>query len=64
VAGIRGAVSTRRLAAWLRKIEGRIVDGLKLSVDAVKANANRAPKFRLAEVRNDEPSSEEVSQPE
>jgi hypothetical protein len=64
VAGIRGAVSTRRLGAWLRKIAGRIVDGLKLSIESTKANANRAPKFRLAEVRNDGPSSEEVSQPE
>jgi hypothetical protein len=31
IAGDRGSVSTRSLARWLRRFEGRIVDGLKLS---------------------------------
>jgi hypothetical protein len=47
IAGNRGLVSTRRLGAWLRKIEGRVVGGLKLMVVAV----GHAQKFRPEVVR-------------
>ena len=56
IAGDRGAVSSRRLGAWLRKIQGRIVDGLRLVVVPSSATA-KAPRLRLegheAESRND-----------
>ena len=58
IAGDRGGVSTRRLARWLRRSEGRIVDGLKLGslpiTSAVRfrrllehdLSENRKPPFR------------------
>jgi hypothetical protein len=43
IAGVRSIISSRKLGIWLRRFEGRIVEGLKLTVEA----GGHAQKFRL-----------------
>jgi hypothetical protein len=46
LAGDRGNVSTRSLARWLRRHEGRIIDGLKLGSLPI-TSASRARQYHV-----------------
>ena len=46
VAGDKGNISTKRLGVWLRRIEGKVVGGLRL-VSLPGRAGGHAPKFYL-----------------
>jgi hypothetical protein len=63
MAGDKGnAISTKRLGAWLRRIQGKVVDGLRLVAVPGRAGGH-APKFHLQSDKakaEQQPATEDV----
>lgn len=61
----RGEISSRALGAWLRKIEGRIIENkgrnIEMCVRPDESGNNRGSTYTLAEVRNEHANKEETA---